>query len=177
MALRPARLQSWSNQNPCAEIEIGNPQPLPVLEFNGMEEDLYPTMEVNGLRYTGNRQPPRPNVGELYFDTASREYKVWNGTTWIVINDLPPIRNFSLTPEVDEEYGVTAKKLKELAMDVALESDDPEVKELVNKLMVHVKLKHNDKLKAKCPRSYDDTLIGGERLSPYAIAGTYMGNS
>lgn len=149
--------------------------------LNGMEEDIANIRPSIELRFTGNAPTFNPSIGELYFDTGTREYKVWNGTAWLTVSSGEP--GFVQQPgePVDDEYGVTVKRLKEIAMAEALKSDDTEIKEMLNRLFLHVKLKHGDTLKKQChkenPRVRDDTLIGGEALSPFAIAGTYMGNS
>jgi hypothetical protein len=111
--------------------------------------------------YAGSSPSQRP-VGELFFDNMTHQYMAWNGTAWVMLGDsgFGQVYQPIVQEVIDEEYGITVEKLKKIAIDIALKSDDSEIKELINKLMVHVKLKHNDDLKTKCPNNYDDTLIG-----------------
>lgn len=139
------------------------------IEINGMDEETTGLRPAVNIRYTGTLQSVTPTIGELYFDVITNEYKVWNGNAWVLMAPLNQPLPEPKSEVIDDEYGVTVKRLKEIALSEAINSDDEQIKELINKLLIHVKLKHDDTLKSKCeaerPRNLQDVLIGGFRLT------------
>lgn len=50
-------------------------------------QDLYRSLVRNALSTKSSSAPPNPAVGQLRYDTDTKQLRIWDGTTWLTVWD------------------------------------------------------------------------------------------